>query len=152
VRGDLLYLTCELDHTLRTLRWDSPSRSAELVSTLPSTTVPLRSGEEIYDAHVLVVNDVVLASIRGCDVISLFDLDSQGLPGYRGGFDSGGEHPRYFAVIGEYLVVGNERSHRGSVFDLAKVLALGPNGDPETPTELPHIDIAIPSPACVCAA
>lgn len=152
MRGDLIYLTCELDHTLKTLRWDPSSGSAELVSSLPSTPVPLRSGEAIYDAHILVVNEVVLASIRGSDVISVFDLDSQGIPTYRAGFDSGGEHPRYFAVIGEHLVVGNERSHRGSVFDLAEVLALEPTDDPAVPNELPHADIAIPSPACVCPA
>lgn len=151
VRGDLLYLTSELDHMVRTLRWDAASRVAEPVATLPSTHVPLRSGEEIYDAHIVVVNDVVLASIRGCDVISVFDLDSGGLPVYRGGFDSGGEHPRHFAIVGERLVVGNEKSHLASLFDLADVLALDPPADPSVPSELPHIDVPIPSPACICA-
>jgi 6-phosphogluconolactonase (cycloisomerase 2 family) len=152
VRGDLIHVVCELDHTIKTLRWDAVSDTASIAGVLPSTPVPLRSGEAIYDAHILVVGDVVLASIRGCDVISIFDLDSQGLPVYRGGFDTGGEHPRYFAVIGERLVVGNERSHLVSVFDLAEVLALERGENPVVPSELPHLDVPIPSPACVCAA
>jgi len=152
VRGDLIYVTCELDHTVTTLRWDVDSRTASLVGALPSTLVPLRSGDSISDAHIVVVNDIVLASIRGCDVISIFDLDSGGLPVYRGGFDTGGEHPRHFAIIGERLVVGNEKSHRASIFDLADVLALGPTEDPSVPSRLPHVDVPIPSPACICAA
>ncbi|MBN2176437.1 MAG: beta-propeller fold lactonase family protein [Demequinaceae bacterium] len=151
VRGELVYVLCELDHTLKTLSWDEDSRTATLVSTLPSTPVPLRSGDGIYDAHIVVVNDVVLASVRGCDVISVFDLDSQGLPLYRSGFDSGGEHPRHFAVLGERLVVGNEKSHLVSLFDLADVLALEPGGDPTEPARLPHTDAKVLSPACVCS-
>jgi len=150
--GDLLYVVCELGHTLTTLRWDAAGGEGGLVASVPTTPVPLRSGSEICDAHVVAVGGVLLVSVRGADVISVFDLDAEGLPRYRAGFDSGGEYPRHFAVIGERLVVGNEKSHRASLFDLADVLSLEAPDDPSIPAGLPHRDVGIPSPACVCAA
>jgi 6-phosphogluconolactonase (cycloisomerase 2 family) len=152
VRGDLIYVMCELNHTLVTLRWDPQSRTAETVRSIPSTSVPLRTEDAIYDAHVIVVGDVILGSIRGPDVIAIYDLDSSGLPAYRGAIDSGGSHPRFFAVLGERLVVGNEKSHVVSVFDLADVLRVSLGDDPTAPVEVPHVDSRVLSPACVCEA
>ena len=148
-RGDVIYVACELDHTLKSLRWDSGSRTASLLDSTPVTEVPLRSGDFPYAAHVLAVSDVVLASVRGCDVIAVFDIGGDGIPTYRASFDSGGEWPRHFAVTGERLVVGNERSHVVSVFDLADVLSI--EGDDESGgfASLPHADVAVASPACV---
>jgi 6-phosphogluconolactonase len=150
VRGDLIYLVCELDHTLRVLRWDASSKTAIVVAEEPTTLVPLRSGDTVYDAHVVLVGGVVLVSTRGPDVISVFDLDVDGMPTYRGAFDTGGEHPRYFAPMGESLVVGNEVSHTVSVFDLADVLSLVAGDDPAVPVTLRHTDTRVLSPACVC--
>jgi 6-phosphogluconolactonase len=152
IRGEFLYIICELDHTLKTLLWDAGSGTATVEHESPTTLVPLRSGETIYDAHVTVVGDVVLASVRGSDVISVFDLGVDAMPVYRGAFDSGGVWPRHFAALGERLVVGNEKSHGVSVFDLADVLSFKPGDDLAVPVDLPHTDTRIPSPACVCAA
>jgi 6-phosphogluconolactonase len=152
VRDDLIYLVSELDHTLRTLRWDESSRTAIVIAEAPTTLVPLRSGDAIYDAHVTLVGKVALVSVRGPDVISIFDLDADGLPTYRGAFDTGGEHPRYFASTGESLVVANQKSHLVSVFDLAAVLSLVAGDDPTVPVVLPHTDTRVLSPACVCEA
>lgn len=152
VRGDRLYVTCELDHQLRTLRWNAETRTAELEHETPSTLVEPRSRDTLFDGHVAVVGDTLLVSVRGADVISVFDLDSEGRPELRASFDSGGVFPRHFAVVGETLVVANQESHLGSRFDLADVLSLEVQDDPAAPAELPHRDIPIPSPACVCAA
>jgi 6-phosphogluconolactonase (cycloisomerase 2 family) len=151
-RGSFLYLVCELDHTLKTLHWDAASGTATVEHEAPTTLVSLRSGNAVYDAHVTVVSEVVLVSVRGSDVISVFDLGGDGMPVYRGAFDSGGAFPRYFAAVGERLIVGNEKSHQVSVFDLADVLSLTPGDDPTIPAELPHTSTRVLSPACVCLA
>jgi 6-phosphogluconolactonase (cycloisomerase 2 family) len=149
IRHDAIYVTCELDHTLRTLRWDPVSRTAAEMGSTAATDVPLRSGDAIYEAHVLAVSDVLLVSVRGSDVIAVFDLGGDGVPTYRASFDSGGAFPRYFAVTGEQLVVGNEKSHIVSIFDLADVLAVEGMDEPGGFASLPHSDVAVASPACV---
>jgi 6-phosphogluconolactonase (cycloisomerase 2 family) len=134
---------------VKTLRWDAVEREATVAGSTPSTTAPLRSGDTVYEAHALVVGAVLLVSIRGCDVISVFDLGGDGTPTLRASFDSGGTFPRYFAITGEKLVVGNETSHAASVFDLADVLGIESESEPGAIAELPHASFAIPSPACV---
>ncbi len=148
-RDDVIYVACELDHTLKSLRWDAASHTATLLDSTPATAAPLRSGDTVYESHVLAVSGVLLVSVRGCDVISVFDVGGDGLPTYRASFDSGGEFPRYFAVTGEQLVVGNEKSHVASVFDLADVLALEATAGSADIAELPHASVSVTSPACV---
>jgi 6-phosphogluconolactonase (cycloisomerase 2 family) len=107
----------------------------------------LRSGDTVHEAHVLVVGAVLLISVRGCDVIAVFDVGGDGIPTYRASFDSGGQWPRHFAVAGEQLVVGNEKSHGASIFDLADVLSVEATSG--AIAVLPHTSIRVPSPACV---
>jgi 6-phosphogluconolactonase len=151
-RGEVIYVTCELDHTLRALRWDPVSRTATEIGSTAATDVPLRSGDAIYEGHVLAVSSVLLVSVRGCDVIAVFDVGGDGIPTYRASFDSGGAFPRYFAVTGERLVVGNEKSHVVCTFDLADVLAVEGTDEPGGFAILPHQDVAVMSPACVAFA
>lgn len=151
IRDDKIHVVCELDHTLTTLEWDSGARSARLVSSIPTTAVPLRTGDAIYDAHIVSTAGVLLVSVRGPDVISVFDVGANGLPTLRGSFDSGGSWPRHFEVIGERVVVGNQNSHLACAFDLADVLALVPADDPAVPVTLAHADTGVMSPACVCS-
>ncbi len=148
-RGEMVYLACELDHSVKTLRWDPASRTAELVHSTASTTAPLRYGDTVYEGHVAVVSGALLVSVRGCDVIALHDLAPDGIPTYRASFDSGGNYPRHFAVVGEQLVVGNEKSHVVSSFDLAAVLSLDPEDEPGAIAELPHASVPVTSPACI---
>lgn len=149
VRDDVIYVTCAGDDTLAALRWDPMARTAAILASTPVALVPSRSGDAVHAAHVIAVSGVLLASFVGSDVIAVFDLGGDGLPTYRAAFDSGGAFPRYFAVTGEQLVVGNEKSHLVSVFDLADVLAIEGAEDPEGFSSLPHADVAVPSPACV---
>ncbi|MCB2413331.1 lactonase family protein [Demequina sp. TTPB684] len=152
VRGDLIYVVCELDHYVRTLRWDGASGTAEVIAEHQTTLVPLRSGDTLYDAHVDIVHrergDVLLVSVRGADVISVFDIAPEGELTYRAAFDAG-HWPRHFAVVGEQLIVGAERGHEVRAYALADVLALPPESESGAVASLPHTSAPITSPACV---
>ena len=149
VRGEHLYVLCQLDNQLRTLRWDHASGTAELIGELPATTAPFRAGDGVHSAHVALVGDnVLLASVRGADVISVFDLAPEGEARYRGCFDAG-HWPRYFAVVGDRLHVGAEKGHEVRAYALADVLALPPEPEVSHIADLPHASAALPSPACV---
>jgi len=155
VRGELIYLVCELDHRLRTLRWSPNDAAADVIADVPTTAAPHRTGNDIYDAHVAVVpgtaRDVLLVSVRGADVISLFDLSPEGEARYRTSLDVG-EWPRYFAVIGDRLHVGAERGHEVRAYDLAAVLALPQENAVGAIAALPYDTAKVTSPACVAAA
>jgi 6-phosphogluconolactonase len=149
IRRDVIHVTCERDHTLASLRWDPVSRTGTLIGSTPVTQVAARRGNAAQATHVVVVSGVLLISLVGSDVIEVFDLGGDGVPTYRASFDSGGVFPRYFGVTGEQLVVGNEKSHLVSIFDLADVLALEGAEEPGGFARLPHADVAVTSPACV---
>ncbi len=155
VRGDLLYLVCELDHQLRTLRWDRGSASADVIAEQPTTLAPHRTGDGIDDAHVDLVHrdvgDVLLVSVRGADVISVFDVAPEGELTYRAAFDAG-YWPRHFAVVAEHLVVGAERGHEVRAYALADVLALRPETERGAVPSLPYHSAKVTSPACIVPA
>lgn len=150
VRGNLIYVVCELDHKLRTLRWDAASASADVIAEVLSTTAPQRTGDEVNDGHILLVEDVLLVSVRGADVISVFDLSPEGEARYRGCFDAG-FWPRHFARVGDALWVGAERGHQAWRYDLGDVLGLAPETGVGEVADLPHRSFAVTSPACVVA-
>lgn len=154
VRGELIYLVCELDHTLRTLRWDRGDCEADVIAEVPTTTVPQRTGDNTYDAHVAVVEgetrEVLLVSVRGPDVIALFDLSPEGEARYRTSLDAG-EWPRYFAAIGDRLHVGSERGHEVRSYALEQVLSLPPENGVGALAALPYESARVVSPACVVA-
>lgn len=149
VRGEQLYVLCQLDNQVRTLRWDHGSGTAELIAELPATTSPYRAGDGLHSAHIAFASDdVLLASVRGANVIAVFDLAPEGEARYRGSFDAG-HWPRYFAVIGDRLHVGAETGHEVRTYALADVLALPPEPEVGHIANLPHASAAMPSPACV---
>jgi len=150
-RGHLLYVACELDNRLRTLRWDAASATAAVVAETPSTLARPRSAAA-QDAHVALISghtgDVLLASVRGPDVISMFDVAPEGELTYRGAFDAG-HWPRHFAVAGDRLLVGEERGHRVRSFALADVIGMPPESEAGAIADLPHLTAEVTSPACV---
>ena len=154
VRGELLYVVCELDHQLRTLRWDRPSASADLIAEQPTTLAPHRTGDTTYDAHVAVVaglnGDVLLLSVRGADVISVFDVAPEGELTYRCAFDVG-YWPRHFAVIDDSVVVAAEKGHEVRAYRLESVLALPPESESGAVATLEYAMVPVTSPACVVA-
>ncbi|WP_297082970.1 beta-propeller fold lactonase family protein [uncultured Demequina sp.] len=152
VRGDLLYVTCELDQQLRTLRWDASSGTAEVIDEVPTTTAVNRTGEAgNQNSHVALVEgpagDVLLAGVRGADVIALFDLSPEGVARYRTSMDAG-HWPRHFAVAHDRLHVGAERGHEVRTYALADVLALPPEPEVGYVATVPHASAPLPSPAC----
>ncbi|MBC7298778.1 MAG: beta-propeller fold lactonase family protein [Demequina sp.] len=155
VRGESLYVVCELDHRLRTLRWDRASGTAEVIADHPTTLAPRRTGDALSSAHVALVDrhegDVLLVSVRGADVISVFDVAPEGELTYRAAFDVG-YWPRHFAVVGEYLAVGAELGHEVRAFPLAEVLALAPETESGAIAALPHLSARVTSPACIVPA
>ena len=154
VRGELLYVVCELDHTLRTLRWDRPSATAEVIAELPTTLAAQRTGDTTYDAHIAVVpraqGDVLLVSVRGVDVISLFDVAPEGELTYRAALDVG-YWPRHFAVVDDALVVAAEKGHEVRAYALDDVLALPPESECGALATLPYSSVGVTSPASVAA-
>jgi len=155
VRGDLLYVVCELDHRLRTLRWDRVSATAEVIAEQPITLAPQRTGDAVYGAHVDLVHraagDILLVSVRGADVISVFDVAPEGELTYRAAFDAG-YWPRHFAVVGDHLVVGAERGHEVRAYALADVAALPPETESGAVASLHYLSAKVTSPACIVPA
>jgi 6-phosphogluconolactonase (cycloisomerase 2 family) len=148
VKGQLVYVVCELDHALRTLRWDAGDAAADIIAEVPTTTAPWRTGDDIYDAHIALIDGTLLVSVRGVDVIALFDLSPEGEARYRTSLDAG-HWPRYFAAIGDRLHVGCERGHEVRSYDLASVLALPPENAVGAVAALPFEVASVVSPACV---
>lgn len=152
VRGELIYVVCELDHQLRTLRWDRRDASALIIASQPTTLAPHRTGSAVHDAHVVLVErdrgDVLLVSVRGADVISLFDIAPEGELTYRAALDVG-YWPRHFAVVGDSLIVGVEKGHEVRAYSMAAVLALAPETEAGAVASLPFAAVKVPSPACV---
>lgn len=153
VRGDVLYVVCELDHQLRTLRWDREVGEATLIAEAPLTLAPHRTGMRMYGAHVEVVErpigDVLLVSVRGADVLSVFDIAPEGELTYRCALDVG-EWPRHFAVVGDHLVVGAERGHEVRAYSLDAVLSLPPEPEVGALAALASASAPVVSPACIC--
>ena len=155
VRGDLLYVVCELDHQLRVLRWDRASATAQVVAAHPTTLAPHRTGDAVYDAHVVwhrhAWGEVLLVSVRGADVISVFDVAPEGELTYRGAFDAG-YWPRHFDVVGDHVVVAAERGHELRSYALADVMGLPPESEAGAVAQLPYKSVHVVSPACVASA
>ncbi len=154
VRGELIYVVCELDHTVRTLRWDRPSSTAEVIAQQPTTLAPQRTGDTTYDAHVALVagpnGDVLLVSVRGVDVISVFDVAPEGELTYRCAFDVG-YWPRHFAIVDDSIVVAVEKGHEVRAYSLDAVLALPPESECGAVATLDFGAVQVVSPACVAA-
>lgn len=150
VRGNLIYVVCELDNQLRTLRWDDSSATAEVIAQVASTQAPHRTGDEVNDGHLVIVGDVLLVSVRGADVISIFDLSPEGEARYRNCFDAG-FWPRYFAAIAGDVWVGAERGHEVRRYALDDVLALGPQSAVAQVADVAYVSYPVVSPACVVA-
>lgn len=148
VRGHLIYVVCELDQTLRTLRWDAGDAVADVIVEQPVTRAPHRTGDSIDPAHVVAHDTFLLVSVRGCDVIALFDLGPEGEARYRTSLDVG-YWPRYFAIIGDEIHVGLERGHEVRTYRLADVLGLPPEPSVGAVGALTYRGVDITSPACV---
>ena len=155
-RGVLLYLVGELDVTVRVLRWDRATATASIVQTVPATVTPRRSGDSILPAHVVLDGARLLVSVRGADVLTVFDVEpATGLLTRAAEVDSGGAWPRHFAPLATWTVIANQTSGHLAALPappLAEVVppVRGRALDRSTSTRGHYL--AIPAPACVVAA
>lgn len=150
VRDHLIYVVCELDQTLRTLRWDGGDASADVIVEQPATRAPNRTGDSVDPAHVVVHGTALLVSVRGCDVIALFDLSPEGEARYRTSLDVG-HWPRHFAIVDDELHVGLERGHQVRTYRLGDILGMPPEPSVGAVGALTYRGVDVTSPACVTA-
>lgn len=154
VRGEMLYVVCELDHQVRTLRWERSSATAVLIDQQPTTLVGHRSGEDVFDAHVECVETpsgaVLLASVRGADALSVFDIAPEGELTYRGAVDAG-NWPRHFAIVGDRVLIACSRGHEVRSLALADVVLLPPETERGAVAQVPFTSTPVTSPACIAA-
>ena len=157
--GDHLYVTGELDAAVHVLAWDG--RELHPVDVVPAREPG--APQEALTAHVVVHGGLVLASVRGPDVVAAWRPDggaglapagvlAVGTPGPGaegpGAGRPGAVWPRHFAVVpgptGDWLVVAGQRAGRVVVLRLADVLAARRTGEPVATALLP-------APTCVVA-
>lgn len=150
--GENLYVTGELDATLHVLAWDG--RELHPVTVVPVGGPPAAPGEDALTAHVVVHAGLVLASVRGPDLVAAWRAAEGGarlepvgaLP--VGAGHAGAVWPRHFAVVpgatGEWLVVAGQRSDRVVVLRLGDPTASRRSGEPVG-------SALLPAPTCVVA-
>ena len=139
----LVYVANELDSTVTTLSFDSPSGKLSALdtrSTLPSgwtgTNYPA-------DIHVASSGRSLYVSNRGHNSIAVFRLaESTGVPTFEQATSTEGDWPRNFALdpTERWLLVANQRS------DSIIVFARDPESGRLTPTRQ---RMSVPSPVCL---
>jgi 6-phosphogluconolactonase len=139
----LVFVACELDSTVVTLRFDAERGALSLLDT--RSTVPAGWTGTNYpaDIHVASTGRTVYVSNRGHNSIAVFSVaDSTGALALEQTVSTEGDWPRNFSLdpSGRWLLVANQRS------DSVVVFGRDPESGRLTPTRQ---RIAIPSPVCL---
>lgn len=148
--GGHLYVTGELDAAVHVLVWDGSALRP--VDAVPAVARRGDGAGEVLPAHVLVRGDVLLASVRGPDVVMAWRLADGGarLEPVGAARTGPAAWPRHFAVVGsaagDRLVVTGQRSGRVAV--LPADAAVGIVAEPVPAGELLAV-AAVPAPTCV---
>ena len=142
--GELLYVVGELDDTVRVLRWDAASATAEPVQERVLTRTPVTPASSAAGAdgpspsHVVLDGDRLVVAVRGPDVLVTFPVDpTTGLLGEPTEAPCGGAWPRHFALDGDVALVANQVSGEVAVVRLRGECA-------------PAVLGAVPVPAAAC--
>lgn len=105
VDGDLRHVVGELDGTLTSYRVDVAGVWHEVgvtsTSSHPADKAP---------SHIALHDGLIYVANRGADTIAAFSVEN-GLPLLLGEVPTGGAWPRQFVIVGDRLLVANERSH-----------------------------------------
>lgn len=149
-----LYVVGELDVTVHTLRWDDTSGTASHVQVLPACGTGLRSGHRVLPAHLGLAGGRLYLSVRGADVIAVFEVSEDGALRPSAEVDSGGTWPRHFAVEVGRMIVANQTGGGLAALALGEPRSADGHAPAEhaqagIPTVLGRLDL--PSPACVIA-
>jgi 6-phosphogluconolactonase (cycloisomerase 2 family) len=124
VDGDLRHVVGELDGHVTSFRVDAGSGLWTELGSAATTTYDGIS----FPSHVVLHRGHLYIGNRGADTISVLRVED-GRPVYVGETATGGTWPRHFALVGERVVVANERSHELTVLDIP---ADGPVPRPST--------------------
>lgn len=120
------YLASELASTLTVLdRTDDSFRTRATLSTLPAGW----HGDSIV-AHIAAnrAGDRLYVSNRGHDSIAVFALDAAGEPTLIQHLAAGGANPRFFLLVGDRMVIANEKAQTVTVLMIASDGRLAPTG------------------------
>ena len=135
---DTLFVSCELDETVRTLVRDRNGYrvSAEIA---PFSPIP-GAGGALSGIRISPDGDSVYVAGRNQTAIARLRVATDGALEPDAVFDCGGEHPRDFAFdpTGRWLIVANQHSDALALFEI----------DPSGPIR-PRGTVAIGSPACI---
>ncbi len=105
--GRLAYVSCELDVTVVVLAWDAASATGRPVQTVPAAE--LVPGLDAQPSHIALHHGHVLVATRGVDVLADFAVGPDGLLAPVRETRLPGAWPRHFAVVGDWVVVADER-------------------------------------------
>lgn len=114
----LVFVSCELDSTVATLRFDAGRGSLSLVTT--TSTLPRGWKGENYpaDVHVAPLGNALYVSNRGHDSIAVFSIGAAGALRLEQAVSTEGSWPRNFSLdpSGRWLLVANQKSSSIAVF------------------------------------
>lgn len=133
-----LYVSCELDSTVTVYALEDEGARLRWLQRVPATGQEPTSAN--FPSEILLddVRHLLYVGNRGANVIGVFSAGTGPLePIAR--VPTGGHEPRHFALAGDHLYVGNQRSDNIAVF------ALGSAGTPGPASEV----VPVPSPACL---
>jgi 6-phosphogluconolactonase len=109
----LAFVSCELDSTVATLRFDATAGRLSLLAT--TSTLPSGWRGENFPAEVQVspLGDSLYVSNRGHNSIAVFSIARSGMLRLEQAVGTEGDWPRHFNLdpSGRWLLVANQRSH-----------------------------------------
>lgn len=138
--GKFAYLFTEYANTLTALAREPNGTLTELQTI---SSIPAGYSETTYGAHIAInpAGTVVYVSNRGHNSIAVFAIAADGRLSLKQTISCGGNWPRFFILLGNHLVVANQKSENlvtfhvaadgtlketGKVFDLQAPVALLP--------------------------
>ncbi|MCU1675529.1 MAG: hypothetical protein JWM93_287 [Frankiales bacterium] len=110
VDGVHRYVAGELDGTVTSYVVDDATGTWTEVGSARTTAFAGTS----YPSHVVLRDGHLYVGNRGADTIGVLRIED-GRPVYVGETPTGGAWPRHFAIVGDRIVVANERSHELTV-------------------------------------
>lgn len=139
VDGDRRFVTGELDSTITAYRVDEAGVWQEVASA-PSTS----HGGTCYPSHVQLHAGHLYVGNRGPDTVAVFRLDGD-QPVLVDEVESGGEWPRHFAIVGDRVLVANERSSTVTALPIPTGAVVPSAAAEILPSGSPTCIVALPS-------
>ncbi len=108
--GNWLYVVTELG--LKVLHYEiTPGNSLKLLGSYPLIK-DITPDDTAADIHLSPDGKYLYASVRGANVITLFEVSSEGIPTWISTYPTHGDSPRNFCITedGKYLLIAHDRS------------------------------------------